>query len=644
MISQKKKIQSRILNTYIDNISTLDLLKKIKKGGILFTPNIDHLVKLQKDEDFYQAYQQADYIVCDSQILLWLSQFLEHQILEKISGSDFFPKFYRYYQDDEDIKVFLLGGAEGIAQQAREKINSKVNRPIIIAAHSPSMKFEKDEEECQKIIDLINNSGATVLAVGVGAPKQEKWINKYKNKLTNVRIFLAIGAAIDFEAGTVKRAPKWMSNAGLEWLHRLIFNPKRLWKRYLVESLPFFWLFLLQKLKLYKFQSSSQLISQYDDTNYLNNNTQVRKNPINVLMFGPCMLEQGGMGAVQRHIVDNAPTELNINHVTIWDGKSSTYRWFSLAILTFLYKLFKNQVDVVHLHVSERGSVLRQSILALIAFVFSKPVIMHTHGCEFHIFYDNLPKIAQSLLSKIWKACSRVVVLSKSWKRTYVSKLNLDVDKVLVEYNPVSVPKNIPNKQNNSDKVTILLLGKINQRKGIYDFLKAIAQLTANDQKKIELIIAGSGEINKAIALVHELKISSLVSFPGWVNTEERDRLLKEADIFVLPSYNEGLPMALLEAMSWKLPVITTPVGGIPEIITHNKNGLLVEPGNIEKLHQSIQILIENESLRLNLGNATYETALLLDIGNYSNDILNIYHSVMNENFSEEKKRRRYSI
>lgn len=636
MIGQKKSNKTRILNALIDNISTSDLLKRIRNGGILFTPNIDHLVKLQKDVDFYQAYQQADYIVCDSQILLWLSQFLEHQILEKISGSDFFPKFYRYFQDDEDIKIFLLGGAEGVAQKAREKINSKVNRPIIIAAHSPSMEFEKDEEECQKIVNLINTSAATVLAVGVGSPKQEKWINKYKNKLTNVKIFLAIGVAIDFEAGTARRASKWMSDAGLEWLHRLIFNPKRLWKRYLVESLPFFWLFLLQKLNLYKFQPSNRLISQNSNTNYLNNNAQVRKDITNVLMFGPCLSEQGGMGSVQKLIVDSAPKELNINHITTWNGKSSTSILFSSAIVTFLYQLLKNRVDVVHIHVSERGSVLRKSILALVAFAFRKPVIMHTHGCEFHIFYDNLPKVAQRLLSKIWQNCSRVIVLSKSWQQTYIRQLHLQPDRVLVKYNPVSVPQNVTTKKNHSEKITFLFLGKINQRKGIFDLFEAIAQLSFNYQKKIELVIAGSGEINKAIALAQELKIDFLISFPGWVNTKQRDCLLKKADIFVLPSYNEGLPMALLEAMTWKLPVITTPVGGIPEIVIHNENGLLIEPGNIEELLESIQTLIDDESLRSNLGNAAYEKALLLDIENYSHDILDIYYSIMSENKREK--------
>ncbi|MBZ8179096.1 WecB/TagA/CpsF family glycosyltransferase [Oscillatoria salina] len=240
-----------LLNIQIDNLSLNELLEKLKQGGVVYTPNVDHLIKLQKDSEFYQIYQTADFRVCDSQILLLASKFLGQPIREKISGSDLFPAFCDYYKQDRDVKIFLLGGPEGVADRAQKKINARVGRQIVVGSHTPSFGFEKDEQECQKIINLINNSGATVLAIGVGAPKQEKWIFKYKNNLKNIQTFLAIGATIEFEAGAKKRAPKWMSQLGLEWLFRLILEPKRLWKRYLVEDIPFLGLILHQKLSLH---------------------------------------------------------------------------------------------------------------------------------------------------------------------------------------------------------------------------------------------------------------------------------------------------------------------------------------------------------------------------------------------------------
>ncbi|MEL4893990.1 WecB/TagA/CpsF family glycosyltransferase [Crocosphaera sp. Alani8] len=238
-----------ILDVKIDNLSTQELLKSLtRKGGVVVTPNVDHLMKLRKDAELREVYQESDYRVCDSKIVQFASHFLGTPIREKISGSDLFPAFYEYHKDNEDITIFLLGAQEGVAKIAQEKINQKVGRNIIVDCYSPTFGFEKNEEECQEIIKKIKASKATVVAVGLGAPKQEKWINYYKQQLPEVRIFLAIGATIDFEAGYKNRSPQWMSEAGLEWLYRLLSEPQRLWKRYLVESMPFFALILRQRI------------------------------------------------------------------------------------------------------------------------------------------------------------------------------------------------------------------------------------------------------------------------------------------------------------------------------------------------------------------------------------------------------------
>jgi exopolysaccharide biosynthesis WecB/TagA/CpsF family protein len=121
---------------------------------------------------------------------------------------------------------------------------------MVVDSYSPPLGFENDPLECAKIIEIINNSGANVLAVGVGAPKQEKWIIKYRSSLSEIKTFFAIGATIDFEAGSLRRAPAWMSSAGLEWLYRLLSEPGRLWRRYLVEDLGFFILIFRQKLQM----------------------------------------------------------------------------------------------------------------------------------------------------------------------------------------------------------------------------------------------------------------------------------------------------------------------------------------------------------------------------------------------------------
>lgn len=248
------------LNVSIHNTTIKELLEDLNRtGGVVVTPNVDHLIKIQSDRDLLRAYYLANYRVCDSKILQYLSYLLGNPIKEKISGSDLFPAFYHYNKDNQEIKVFLLGGKPGVAQQAQAKINQKVGRNFVVDAHSPSFGFEKNEVECNEIIKRINQSQATVLAIGVGAPKQEKWIAKYKDRLTKIKIFLAVGATIDFEAGSKTRSPQILSDIGLEWLYRLASEPNRLWKRYLIDSLPLFWLVGKQRFNCYKFPHSLQI-------------------------------------------------------------------------------------------------------------------------------------------------------------------------------------------------------------------------------------------------------------------------------------------------------------------------------------------------------------------------------------------------
>jgi len=190
--------------------------------------------------------------------------------------------------------------------------------------------------------------------------------------------------------------------------------------------------------------------------------------------------------------------------------------------------------------------------------------------------------------------------------------------------NPVQLPAQIPERQNRQ-QLNLVFLGRIIQRKGVYDLLHALARLSQESLGKIHLILAGSGEVDQAQALAQDLVIEPYISFPGWINPQEREQLLAQADIFLLPSYNEGLPMALLEAMSWGLAVITTPVGGSGEVVIHQQTGLLVNPGDRQGLADQLELLVNNESLRLKLGKNAREFVTPLDINNYNRSLANLY-------------------
>ncbi|ELC8364551.1 WecB/TagA/CpsF family glycosyltransferase [Clostridium perfringens] len=229
------------LNIEVDNITMNEAIDRAeeliikKKPSYVVTPNVDHIVKLENDKEFQEVYKYADLILTDGMPLIWISKIKGNPIKEKISGSDFFPKLCERAAK-KGYSIFLLGAAEGVATKAAKNLKEKYEGLNIVGTYSPSYGFEKKDDEIKMIIEMVNKAKPDILAVGLGAPKQEKFLHKYRNDL-NVPISLAIGASIDFEAGNINRAPKWMQNCGLEWFYRLCKEPKRMFKRYLVDDL-----------------------------------------------------------------------------------------------------------------------------------------------------------------------------------------------------------------------------------------------------------------------------------------------------------------------------------------------------------------------------------------------------------------------
>ena len=240
-----------ILNIDICSVSLNELLPQLKKG-VLVTPNVDHLVKLQKDKEFLNCYKSAEWVICDSKILNLAAKFINRPFKEVIPGSSFFPAYYNYHKNNKEIKIFLLGASKGVAKEAMKKINAHIGWEMVVGEYSPTYGFENNPSECQSIINMLNASTANVLVVGLGAPKQEKWIMKYKSQLPKMNLFMALGATIDFEAGNIKRAPMVFQKLYLEWLYRLYKEPKRLFKRYVIDDIPFFSLILKQKFNKYE--------------------------------------------------------------------------------------------------------------------------------------------------------------------------------------------------------------------------------------------------------------------------------------------------------------------------------------------------------------------------------------------------------
>ena len=232
----------------IDNVSmeeTLVRLREMLAGQekhFVVTPNVDHLVRLHKDTEFREVYKRASLVLADGMPLLWASRLLGRPLLKgRVAGSDLMLPVCRLAAETK-IRVYFLGSMPGVAEKAIEKLKGQYPDLQVAGHYSPPLGFEKDTAENQRIVSAINASRADILFVALGAPKQEKWIAGHLEEL-HIKVGLCIGAGLDFISGAVKRAPQWMREMGLEWFWRLMSDPRRLWKRYLIEDLLFIKIF-----------------------------------------------------------------------------------------------------------------------------------------------------------------------------------------------------------------------------------------------------------------------------------------------------------------------------------------------------------------------------------------------------------------
>lgn len=316
-----------------------------------------------------------------------------------------------------------------------------------------------------------------------------------------------------------------------------------------------------------------------------------------VLIIGPGRKTKGGITSVikeyeKSEIWENWNCrwiETYIDRNFLWKGY-----YFMFGLVKFLLNL--SGAKIIHIHLSEPTSAFRKSIFLKIAILFRKPAIIHIHASA----ETTILSTRKGLYFKLFKKASAIVVLSKYWKPHIENIINQSF-KIHVIYNPCPTISNAVNikKQN-----IILFAGNINKRKGYQDLIRAF-KIISERHEKWKLVFAGNGEIEDGKSLAKELRIARQVVFKGWVTGKEKEELFRKASLFCLPSYVEGLPMAVLDAWAYGLPVITTPVGGLPDVLLHGGNAMVFEPGDIIMLAKHIDALILNIDLRRKLSEAS---------------------------------------
>ncbi len=342
-----------------------------------------------------------------------------------------------------------------------------------------------------------------------------------------------------------------------------------------------------------------------------------------VLMVGPEMTAKGGVSSVLRLYQEAGLFERVQVMASYRDGsavqKVSYYLRFLAKFVTVL--MTQPQLRVVHVHMASYGSFFRKSLVILFARVCGKAVIIHMHGAGFIQFYQRMPAGGQWFIRFVLRASTVLIALSTQWRNDLFA-LCQHPD-IRVFYNPtvLKLPMFDTNKDDHKINesrppvrgedgapVRFLFMGRLGQRKGVYDIISAMRHLGGHP---IRVDLYGDGEVAPIEHEILTAGVGDQVTVHGWVDGSHKDTIFRQADALLLPSYHEGLPISVLEAMAYGLPVVATNVGGIPEAVEDGLNGYLIQPGACEALRLRMAQLAGSAELRQQMGKAGYQLAAI---------------------------------
>lgn len=314
------------------------------------------------------------------------------------------------------------------------------------------------------------------------------------------------------------------------------------------------------------------------------------------LMIGTSIEGQGGIASVlqqyrQYGLLDKWNIKLIVSHKEKVNIATSMLIFLKCLILVCFY-LLSRDIGFVHIHMASNGSYKRKSLLVRLIKLLGGKVIIHLHGGGFKLFYDaSTAGNKRHILNTFIKA-DKIIVLSKSWYAWLNDTLG-NSTKVSIVYNATEQVCENPDPTAGH----ILFLGRLEEAKGVSDLIYAFAKVS-HIYPTITLTLGGTGNLDFYKSLATELGVENKITFAGWVSGEAKEALLRSSDIYCLPSYKEGFPMGVIEAMSSHLAVIASDVGGISDAIEHNVTGLLFKAGEREQLVQHLDDYLSNEKLK----------------------------------------------
>lgn len=346
-----------------------------------------------------------------------------------------------------------------------------------------------------------------------------------------------------------------------------------------------------------------------------------------VTVIAPGPESEGGIRSVVSSIVPRLEARDDVEIVWIASHRTgsaiSKVGSFIIAFCRSLYYLPRS--SVLHVHGSVGTSLLRKSVFIWLASLFRCKSVYHFHATQ-SVFEDyfSRPGLRKTFIIATLRKCKAIAVLSESWAETV--RMILPDSEIVVVYNPV-LDMTAVRTNNTTESSTVIYLAHLIERKGYADLIRAFKSVVSS-VRDARLVFCGSGDIDRGKELCDELEIRGNVEFLGWVSDTEKVQQLSRASVFCLPSYDEGLPMGVLEAMSAGVAVVTTPVGGIPDVLTSEENALLFEPGDIATLSEQLIRLLTDPDLRRRLAREALKASTKFDPGNIAEAWFALYRRV----------------
>lgn len=549
------------------------------------------VVRMAEDDLFRDAVLGADLFTADGIGIVWAAQLLGRPLPGRVTGIDLMERLLEI-SAERGFSVYFLGAKPEVVVRTVEHFTAKY--PGLPVAGYRDGYFSS--EEAGDVARAIRDTGADILLVGISSPKKEEFLGRWRDE-TGVPFCMGVGGSFDVAAGVVERAPAWMQRAGLEWFYRLKQEPKRMIRRNAVDTPRF--LKMVARERLF--------------------GARGKRRP--VLVVGPWANTAGGVVTFQKNLtacaslqddwelrpfnISRPPKKSNDASGTyssiLSDGFGRFFRGVAVSALNVArFPAFALDAEVLQIQSSDYFSFWESMLYASMAKRLGRTVVVRFGGGAFSQFYDTAGPQGQALIRRAFQIPDGIVVQSEGAK-AYFSQFVAE-ERIHVMPNAVSVPI-VPRIRATTGLPTALFIATSEaQRKGVDEILAAAPRWRGT----LKLVfLAASDALRERVSA---LGLDDMIEVHGVVSRDAlRERFYPEADILLLPSHSEGFPNTLLEGMAAGLPVITCPVGVIPEVVEEGREAFMVPAGDSEALCERGLSLARDPALRLKMGRAGQE-------------------------------------